>query len=468
MATTFRLELKNQPTKAGKFVVYLRITQDRKMKRVKTSVELSSKKDWNADKQKVRASEPMAAVWNAALEDEVEKAKATYRTLKDAGVATTDKIKETIQAECSTTSFLQYAKQRTQEIYDAGGIANWKKYVGFCNKLEAFLTDGKGNVHDITFAEITPALLSKFEVFLHGLSKWNDESRKLHPNTIHEQFKIFKALIHRAISVEGLMNRNNDPFTNFRSTAIVTKKEKLTKDELQAMLDVELEEGSSIWHARNTFFFSLYCAGIRIADLLQLRWCNISSDGRISYQMGKNHKQRDLALVEQAKAILKYYITDEAKPTDYIFPYLDGKAVWAKAITQEEKDTLTPELKKKKKFFIDSKVAMLNQQLSKLAKMAGIEKKVSNHISRHSFARMAKDAGVDNLMVKEMLAHSKLQVTEGYMGNFATSATDEALQQIFSEERQEAPAMKNEAIVEALKGLSPEELAAIIAQVNKK
>lgn len=43
MATTFTFELNNKPNKMGKYAVLLRITQGRKLKRLKTSIELNKK-----------------------------------------------------------------------------------------------------------------------------------------------------------------------------------------------------------------------------------------------------------------------------------------------------------------------------------------------------------------------------------------------------------------------------------------
>ena len=44
----------------------------------------------------------------------------------------------------------------------------------------------------------------------------------------------------------------------------------------------------------------------------------------------KNHKDRDLLLVDQALDILRYYHNDDVKPDDYIFPLLDNEAPFAK------------------------------------------------------------------------------------------------------------------------------------------
>lgn len=168
MATTFTFELNSKPNKAGKYAVLLRITQDRKLKRLKTSIALNKKSDWNSKKKEIRQSEPNYAKWNEILEQELETVKSKYRELRDSGLATSDRIKDEVTASEKTTSFLQYARKRTQEIYDAGGIRNWKKYNSFCNKIEAYQTGTKGNIKDLTFNEVTPAYLPSLRlIYIH-------------------------------------------------------------------------------------------------------------------------------------------------------------------------------------------------------------------------------------------------------------------------------------------------------------
>lgn len=165
MATTFNFEINNKPNKDGKFTILLRITQNRAHKRIKTCVELNRKSDWNKKRQEVRPSEPNYQVWNERLNKELERAKTEYQELKDTGIVTPDRIKDGLTAAEHPISFLQYAKKRTEEIYNMGNIRNWKKYRTFCNKLEAFLTNEKGKVKDLVFAELTPALISQFDGF---------------------------------------------------------------------------------------------------------------------------------------------------------------------------------------------------------------------------------------------------------------------------------------------------------------
>lgn len=463
MATTFTFELNSKPNKAGRYVVQLRITQDRKLKRMKTSITLNKKSDWNNKKKEIRQSEPNYAKWNEILEQELETVKSKYRELREGGLATSERIKEEVTASEKTTSFLEYARKRTQEIYNEGSIRNWKKYISFCNKIEAYQTDKKGNVKDLTFNEVTPAYLAQFEAHLHTLRNERHPEQVLHPNTIEVNLNIFRTLVKRAIEIEGLMKPEKNPFLAFKYRGVKTLKEKLDIEEIAAIEALDLPVGSLIWNCRNYFFFSFYCAGIRVGDLLQLRWCNISSEGRITYQMGKNHKIRDLKLVSKAQEILHYYYSENVKPTDYIFPMLNNSAAWAGAITQEEKDVLPAKLKKALFDQIGAKNALINKELKKIALLANISKNLSFHISRHSFAKVAKQNGMDNSMVKDLLAHSNMATTERYMGSFDTSENDKALESLFEEKK---PSVDVELLLNQLQSLSPEERERIIKKIE--
>lgn len=462
MATTFTFELNNKPNKMGKYAVLLRITQGRKLKRLKTSIELNKKSDWNNKKKEIRQSEPNHTKWNEVLESELEKVKSTYRELRETGLATSDRIKEEVTASEKTTSFLQYARKRSQDIYDAGNIRNWKKYNSFCNKIEAYQTNKRGKLQDLTFNELTSSYLAKFEVHLRSLPNERHPAQVLHPNTVQVHLNIFRTLVRRAIEVDKLMKAEKNPFLSFKYQGVKTSKEKLNLEEIIAIQALDLPEGSLIWNCRNFFLFSFYCAGIRISDLLQLRWGNISSD-RISYEMGKNHKTRDLKLVNQAQEILRYYYSENIKPTDYIFPMLDNSAIWAKAITQAEKDVLPAEIKKALFNQIGAKNALINKELKKIALQANISKKLSFHISRHSFAKVAKQKGMDNFIVKNLLAHSNMATTERYMRNFDTSENDKALESIF----ERSTISQEEELLQLFSRMTPEEKSSLIQKYKR-
>lgn len=462
MRTTFNFELNNKPNKEGKYIVMLRITQNRKLKRIKTCVELNRKSDWNRKRQEVRQSEPNYQIWNDRLNKELERAKEQYQELKDTGTVTPDKIKDGLLAAERPVSFLQYAKKRTEEIYNMGNIRNSKKYRTFCNKLELFLTDEKGKVKDLTFPELTPALISQFYSFLRTLPNERHPDKVLHPNTVQTNLNIFRTLIKRAIEVDRLMKMDNNPFLTFKYKGVPTEKEKLNKQEIESIKKLELQKDSRIWHCRNYFLFSYYCAGIRISDLMQLRWNNISSDNRISYQMGKNHKTKDLKLPAQALEILQLYKKEDTKPTDYLFPILNNEEEWAKAMTQAEIDVLPPKMKEQMYNQISSKNAIINKELKKIAKLAVITKCITSHIARHSFTKIAKEEGVEPSILQKMLGHSREETTRHYMGELDNSEYDSTLEKIFDKKEQ----TDKDKLIEQLKSLAPEELKKVMSELH--
>lgn len=55
------------------------------------------------------------------------------------------------------------------------------------------------------------------------------------------------------------------------------------------MEEAVLSKGSSLDHARNLWLLSFYFAGMRISDLLRLKWSDIKKE-RLNYKMGKTKK----------------------------------------------------------------------------------------------------------------------------------------------------------------------------------
>ena len=458
---TFTFEIKNRPNRAGKFPIYLRITQNRKHKRIKTTIELNRMNDFNPKAKQenwIKKQEPNHKKWNDILAKELERGKDAFRKLEEEGLATSA-IASIIADQGKPLSFLDYARERTKDIFNEGGIRNWKKYNGFCNKLDDFLKEKKAK--DLTFAELSPTLLSKFKSYLHTLHNVREPDKMLHPNTIALNLRIFKTIVNKAIT-EGLIKPEKNPFLSFENKLIKTSKEKLTDEELERIKNLELAEGSRIWDARNLFLFSFYCAGIRIGDLLQLRWLNTTPEGRLIYYMGKNHKKRDLILIQPAKKILQQYWKEGAKSTDYIFPLLNNNEPFAGAIRPEDIDTLSPENKQLLMNQLSSKTSIVNNYLNRIKEMAGLNKKLTSHISRHTFASKAKQAGIPDGRIKNILAHSNLKTTEGYMGEFSTEEDDKVLSSIFEESSPKARIMAK------INEMKPEDLERLMDIIKDK
>lgn len=465
----FRFELDHRPTRNSKYNLYFIVSVKNKRTKRKTGIQLDRIDDFNPKARHnnwIKSSVLKAKVWNEQLRLLLVDAQEKYNELEDDGQVTSAGILKELNKETVSPSFIEFTKTRAKEIEDEGGFRNARKYYGLANKLDAFRK--KQKMHDITLEDLTVELLTKFNTFLHKWKNEREPDKLLHPNTIAVQLNICKTLVNRAINI-GYMTPDKNPFLRFKYKEVPTMKEKLDMPEIQKIINLDLEKESLIWHVRNYFMFSFYCAGIRAADLIQLRWRNISSDGRLNYTMNKNGKNRDMVLVPQALEILKHYFQSNAGPDDYIFPLLDNKSKFAKYVTVSDQKTMTPEMRKIQYRQISAKNALINKYLKKIAEKAEIAKNLSFHISRHSFAKYAKESEMDSSVVKELLAHTNLATTERYMGTFDTKKTDNALINLFGSQKasMEPEKTTKEDIIEKMKGLSPEEIMSIITSIKK-
>lgn len=297
------------------------------------------------------------------------------------------------------SSFFIYAKEREELLYNLGSIGTSRSYNSAIAKFRTFL---KGK--DIQFLDVNLKLLQDYEAYM--------VSKGLKTNTIHNNFKILRA-IYYAAQKEGIVSADKNPFFIFKlKLDNQVKKDKLNVEEIVAIEKLSLDEYSLIWHVRNCFLFSFYCAGIRVSDLLQLKWQNISSSDRIEYKMDKTGGYKSIALLPKAKAILSFYKMEDQKPGDFIFPFLNTEA------NLHNPSILHAQL--------SAKTTIVNKYLKKIAELAKIDKVLSSHIARHSFSDIARKRGTSLYDISKLLGHSSIKITESYLASLDTESQDAA------------------------------------------
>ena len=472
MKATFHLEIQKKPLESGIYPVYIRITQNRKLRRIKTSIALRHFKDWNPKGEKnlnwVRTSEPHHKAWNEQLAKELEEAKNTHREKGDTSI---DSLKAAIDSQESRMIFYtiiegkeSFAQNKVEEAKPTESLGTYKHYRSTLVMLGKYMKS-KG-IGDLYFSDIDLSFLKSYGAFLGKVENQRVKGRTLDKTTIANYLKKLRKLVYEAVE-EGKIPVEKNPFLRFSiNQKKETAKEKLDMEEINSIIDLDIPKGSLEWHTRNAWLFSFYNAGIRAGDLLQLRWNNVEK-GRLVYKMGKNGKERNLELVQEAKQILELYLKRNNLPTDYIFPFLDSSAVWAK---ESAKDFNTmPEFLKKALFNqVASRNVIMNRCLKRIALKAGINKKVTMHTSRHSFANMAMREGVESSKIQGLLAHSSLSTTEGYMGYFGRKEEDEVLAKVAEAVTGRTQSVNSEdALISALKRLDKETLAKVLKAVGE-
>ena len=279
-------------------------------------------------------------------------------------------------------------------------------------------------------------------------------------SAVQVQLKTFRAILNRAKNIHKIITQN--PFDGYKiHQGDKPVKDKLTREELDALNALDITPDSPKWHTRNAFMFSFYCAGIRVGDLIQLRWNNILSDGRLSYVMHKNGKIREMILVRQAKDILALYEGNH-KPEDYIFPFLDNSTPWFKYITHEQRRVMPVAIKEKMYAKTSSVNTLLNKYLKQMEEEAGLQKHISFHVSRHSFAYQATTKAVGSMAIMKALAHSSLKTTETYLGELNDDETNSVLQRMFDNKPDKEKLLKD------LVSLSDQEYNELLKEVAKQ
>lgn len=262
---------------------------------------------------------------------------------------------------------------------------------------------------DLSFDEINVDFLQAYEAYLRA--------RGIKKDTIHNHLKTLRAVYYRAIK-ERIVSQGKNPFFVFRlELEKFKKKERLNTEEIKKLQELELERGTRLFDSRNLFLFSFYNAGIRIGDLLQLKWSDISKDGRLEYIMSKTGKVKSIKLLPQALQILRYYKGKGMNPEDFIFPFLKSH------INRSNKAFFFSQL--------NAKATLINKCLKELAQLAGIEKRISNHIARHSFADIARQKNSNLYDLQNLLGHSDIGTTKKYFANFDLDSQDKTHEAVF-------------------------------------
>lgn len=454
---TFHFELGHQPNKKGDYTIFLLVFHKGQKKRIKTSV-LIPDRYWDPEKERVKKSFPTSRQDNEELQRLLDRARTAERELNSQGRLTVLRFLEKFQGKEQDYMLLSYALH-TREMLEQGkqwGTA--KKYGDTINKLTDYIhTLG---VKDMDFRDVTPAFISGLTSYLQGLPNQRTPGATLSPNSISKHLKVLRAILNKAVD-DGVIHPDDIPrkLTSVKETAPAITG--LTPQELTRLINLPLKENTDRWDARNSWMFAMYQGGIRIGDIIQLRWRNIVGD-RLIYTMAKNGKQVNVILVQDAVKILRLYQKKGQKPAHYIFPYLDSDADYASYLDYEDRKTMPLDISKRYFETINAREAKIGKLLREIRCLAGISN-LTFHTARHTFALRAKEANVDNTTLKNILQHSSLNTTETYVKKLDNSREDAALKVMYLDQTH-LNKEKRRVIRQIQKlGFSPEELIELLS-----
>lgn len=165
----------------------------------------------------------------------------------------------------------------------------------------------------------------------------------------------------------------------------------LSEEEVNLLLDIKLTD---MYSYRNKAMLEvLYATGLRVSELVNLKMENIDFEQDIIRTYGKGNKERVIPIGEYAKIYLEKYLNEyryqmlKHGNNEYVFLNNHGKNMTRQG------------------FF---------KIIKSIASDVGINKEISPHVLRHSFASHLLKHGADLRTIQELLGHSNVSTTQIY------------------------------------------------------
>lgn len=225
----------------------------------------------------------------------------------------------------------------------------------------------------LMFSEITPDFIDKYRRYLK-VKKGNDI------NTVHTALKIMKAHLNIAIK-KGVIKKN--PFDEVRLVTAAPDRVYLNRDELNQMWQAYKSKSLTEEKTRVLRHFLFMCyTGIRISDLKSMQKDEVR-ENRLVFQAEKTKTIKKKYVKVPLNSFAQQLIRDENSPTDKLFNTIS-----------EQK---------------------MNKYIKEIATKLGIDKPLSNHSGRHTFATLYLETTNDLAGLQQLLGHSKITDTMIYV-----------------------------------------------------
>lgn len=280
---------------------------------------------------------------------------------------------------------------------------------GAYNKLAAYSSQ-MSKYCDIDLLRLKDMDLDWFRGYANFLTKMGNEGV-----TSQKKMKTIRAVVIKYLGKDKV----SEDVRTYRIPAGKTIKQKLNPDEFGRLEALMLPCDDTIGYVRDLFLLQVYLRGIRVGDLLQAK-CSQFNEGIFQYKDDKTGQNFAIKIIPKAQVIVDRYLSE----CDYLFPFFK----WKPNPRISDFDNKVRRLKEK-----ESCTSVVNKYLKMIATMAGIEKPLSSHIARHTFARMAIDKINNPMVTMDLLGHSSLAVHQQYLNDLRKDdELDRAADEIFS------------------------------------
>ena len=373
------------------------VIKDRKKSKIATGI-LIPVENWDEKNNKIKAKHPNSKRLNSflankfsELQDEVFEYETVNKSLTSRG------LRDKIYGK-KPSDFFPFADEVCEEYNEQKKFGTYDKSKSIIAKLREFV-----GTTNICFQDVTPDFLTRYET-------WCRVKKSNKVNTIHKDMKFIRKIFNDAYR-KDIIEHSIIPFNKYKMKTEKTSRVYLSENELLAIQEVKTTPGTRLEMHKDMFVFASYAGGLRVSDVLQIKWKHFDG-AKINFTIKKTGTQLSIKVPNVALAFIEKYKPKKKNPNAFIFPMLseeldltDIRAV----------DTA-----------ISGATAYINKNLKLLTKKAKIEKHISFHTSRHTWATRALSKGISIDKVSKLMGHSALRETQIY-AKIVSSELDKAM-----------------------------------------
>ncbi|MCC5922480.1 MAG: site-specific integrase [Crocinitomicaceae bacterium] len=370
--------------KENKVQLYVRIIVDQKRAEFATT-HFIPLKDWNEKQRKVKPGNKHSHLINTyidriqneinqlLIEESAKGKKLTSSYIKNLYLG----LKNPSPSHKTILEAFDYHNTKLEEQVKIGKVVKktHTRYKITKNKVQAFM-QFQYKVDDMPLPEMRLRFVTEFEHYLLTQDK-------LQSNTAHKYIKNLKKVMNMSVGLDWIPS---NPFNNFRCSYTSPEREILTQEELDVLRFKKIDN-PRLSEVRDVFVFCCY-TGFAYSDIYKFEYDAITKgiDGEywLSTNRQKTGTRESVPLLPVALQIIERY-----RDHEYCI----------------EANKLLP---------VNSN-QRYNSYLKEIAAICNINKKITSHIARHTFATTVTLAnGVPIETVSSMLGHNSIRTTQIY------------------------------------------------------
>jgi site-specific recombinase XerD len=350
--------------------------------------EISLKKkvnpqNWDEAKGKARGTKDEIRKLNEHIERvRTLIADGYHELVQQKKIVTVDAVKSLfLGADDNEVTLIKLGEYHNTQMKDKLADGTMKNYYTTQKYIAKFLKD-KYHRNDISLAELNYKFILDFETFL-SKHQPKDHQKPLHNNGIMKHIERLCKMVNMAVTMDWLAK---DPFAKYKQHFDKVERFYLTKEELSA-IEKKKFTIERLQVVKDLFLFSCY-TGLAYIDTMNLTAGNIVKgiDGNDWLITSRQKTDTDvrIPLLPQAEELIKKY-QDHPKAVNH--------------------GTLFPVISNQK----------MNAYLKEIADLCNINKAITFHIARHTFATtVTLSNGVPIESVSKMLGHTTIRSTQVY------------------------------------------------------